>query len=139
MVQQAKLPEAVYGCANSFCAEQTSYPPDMLYWWAGSEHGYPPGFYCRESEGCQDQLLFAYYGDRTDATSDPDGMVGPTLKEELARRDAAPDMLEALLRMMDRDGCLSTCAHDPPYRESHTLRCDKMRAAIAKAKHKEDA
>ena len=70
--------------------KNTSYPPDMLYWWGGAG----PGFYCRESDGCLDQILDAYYVLRTDGTDDPDGMVGPTLKEELARRDAAPEMLE---------------------------------------------
>ena len=82
MVQQATLPEAVYGCANNFCAEQTSYPPHMLYWWAGAG----PGFYCREAEGCLPQLLDAYYGDRDDEPGDPDGMMGPSLAFEIQRR-----------------------------------------------------
>ena len=84
MVHKATLPEAVYGCANDFCAEQTSYPPNMLYWWRGAG----PGFYCRESEGCLPQLLDAYYGDRDDATfgGDPDGMMGPSLAFEIQRR-----------------------------------------------------
>ena len=65
MVQKATLPEAVYPCANISCAVEVSWPPDMLFWWAGSD-GAPAGFYCGEGE-------------------DPDDL-GPTLKEELARR-----------------------------------------------------
>ena len=74
-VRNAELPEAVYGCANGFCAVESSYPADMLWWWAGDDD-HPAGFYCRESEGCLDTMRI----------DDPDGMIGPTLQEEMQRR-----------------------------------------------------
>ena len=34
MVQKATLPEALYACADTDCAAEVSWPPNMLYWWA---------------------------------------------------------------------------------------------------------
>ena len=85
-VKNAELPEAVYGCATRLCAVEVSYPADMLWWWTGSGD-HPAGFYCRESEGCLDTMRVEYYGERADhAFEDPDGMIGPTLQEEMQRR-----------------------------------------------------
>ena len=48
-IQDAPLPAAIYGCANEACADENSYPPDMLFWFPGHEDiGYEPGFYCEE-------------------------------------------------------------------------------------------
>ena len=52
MVQKATLPEAVYACANTSCAAEVSYPPDMLYWWAGSA-----GFLLLGSTAIEDEDL----------------------------------------------------------------------------------
>ena len=30
--ETARLPSAVYGCANEFCAETVCYPPEMIFW-----------------------------------------------------------------------------------------------------------
>ena len=40
---KADAPQAVYGCAFRGCAEQVSYPPDMLIWHGGEDNS---GFYC---------------------------------------------------------------------------------------------
>ena len=67
MVQKAMLPEAVYPCADPDCATEVSFPPDMLYWWAGSA-GLAAGFYCQE------------------VWEDSDDSRGPSLAEEMDRR-----------------------------------------------------
>ena len=43
----ADIPTAVYGCGFECCAEDVSYPADMLFWHDGGE-GAPAGFYCSE-------------------------------------------------------------------------------------------
>ena len=70
MVQKGTLPEAVYPCANTNCAVEVSWPPDLLYWWAGST-GAPAGFYC--GFDCIEEIL------------DPDDL-GPSLATEIQRR-----------------------------------------------------
>ena len=48
-IQDAPLPAALYGCANEACADETSYPPDMLFWFPGHEDiDYDPGFFCED-------------------------------------------------------------------------------------------
>lgn len=59
-------PAAVYGCGFSHCAEEMTYPPEMLFWFPGATNGtihelsnianviIAPGFYC---EGCIDQTI----------------------------------------------------------------------------------
>ena len=48
-IQDATLPNALYGCANEACADVNSYPPDMLFWFSGHEDiDYEPGFYCED-------------------------------------------------------------------------------------------
>ena len=86
-VKAAQLPEAVYGCASAFCAPEVSYPADMLWFWAGSE-GHPAGFYCKESDACLPTIRNDYYEERLEGTwdEDPDGLIGPTLAEEMERR-----------------------------------------------------
>ena len=34
-MKQAAAPSPVYGCADQCCAEEVSYPADMLFWWSG--------------------------------------------------------------------------------------------------------
>ena len=42
---KADVPEAVYGCKLPSCAEEVSYPAEMLYWHGGSNL-IAAGFYC---------------------------------------------------------------------------------------------
>ena len=86
-VKTAELPAPVYGCAQEYCAAEVSYGPNMLRWWAGSPD-HPAGFYCMESE-CLSEAVVGYYGPDHDMLDDPDGMVGPTLQEEIERRRRA--------------------------------------------------
>ena len=41
----ADIPTALYGCGFEYCAEDVSYPPDMLFWHHGG-NGVGAGFYC---------------------------------------------------------------------------------------------
>ena len=63
-------PSAIYGCKFIGCAEQVSYPPEMLSWFPGLTDGaihensqiakvvVEPGFYC---EFCIEQTIAEYF------------------------------------------------------------------------------
>ena len=69
-VMDAELPQPVYGCAHEGCAEEVSYPPDMLRWYEGGE--VEAGFYC---ESCIDNMLVGW-----------DRRYRPSLQAEIERR-----------------------------------------------------
>lgn len=95
---ESPLPEPLYGCADADCAASVSYPADMLRWFGGTDRAgwnYLPGWYCTEL--CADDISWAlsdHYGLEFPLHSlpgmpeDADGLVGPTLAEEMARRTA---------------------------------------------------
>ena len=55
----AKIPGAFYGCADTVCAAEVSFPSDALTWFNGSKDpdeegpGISSGFYCYD---CEDAL-----------------------------------------------------------------------------------
>ena len=57
-----RIPQANFSCANDWCAEQTSFPADMLYWWDGGD-GMDRGFYCQEG-GCMDGIFISEWEGR---------------------------------------------------------------------------
>ena len=69
--EAAPFPEAVYGCADSGCAEEMSYPPEMIYWVDAYIEGSTgdSGWYC---ENCLDNNGYPTRG--------------PSLLDELKRR-----------------------------------------------------
>ena len=87
----AKLPDAVYGCAEEMCATEVSYPPEMIAYYAGNDL-VKAGWYCRD--GCLDQ----YLADGTINEAD----VGPDLRDEIIRRENAT--FELASRMSRQDG-----------------------------------
>ena len=53
-IQDAPLPNALYACANEQCADENSYPPDMLIWFPGHEDvDSDPGFFCEDCFGTE--------------------------------------------------------------------------------------
>ena len=75
--ENAPLPRPVYGCSNSYCAEEVSYPADMLIWWDGNEKlAFKPGWYCTS---CLDQDMGYEYCERKNE-------LGVPLSEEIERR-----------------------------------------------------
>lgn len=42
---QRPVPWMGWSCRSEPCAEEHSYPSEMLYWWAGSDE-WPAGWYC---------------------------------------------------------------------------------------------
>ena len=81
----AKLPAALYGCANEDCAAEVSHYPRDLRWWRGCEV-YPPGFYCDEGANCLDAAVNDFYSDVDGMIEDASHMVGPTLEYVLEKR-----------------------------------------------------
>ena len=79
-IEDVSLPHELYSCScdNCGCAEEQSFPADMLRYWAGSEH-HREGFYCIEA--CLDDACFDYMPE-----GDPETKTGTLLSEEIARR-----------------------------------------------------
>ena len=87
--ETAPVPIALYECSKEGCGEQQTYEPDMLRWWAGTMDN-PAGWYC---DGCLSYIcqvtrleLYQEDEDDQDILDLVEGMRGPTLYEELARR-----------------------------------------------------
>ena len=92
--QISKLPRAMYGCAGASCAEEVSYPADLLAYYDGRPILLPdieegeddayvpddqlpnPGWYCTEGCWTSDLALYRLV---------PSEM-GPTLELEIERR-----------------------------------------------------
>ena len=68
MWELAPLPSPSFPCGHQVCAEEASYPPDMLYWFDGNETELS-GWYC---EFCLSEMV-------------AEG--GQSLASELARRE----------------------------------------------------
>ena len=86
------LSDPLYGCADEGCAQEVSYPSEMLQFWSGiggmeAEAPIEAGFYC---EGCLDHFAA------------PDEETGPSLDKALAAAEEDVDLQEALARVRDR-------------------------------------
>ena len=72
----SKIPEPVYPCAVEGCAEEHSFPPNMLRYWKPKVDSMPADFYC---EFCYEELV--WWDD------DPKDDRGPTLEEVIKERE----------------------------------------------------
>lgn len=122
--ETALLPLPNYGCAVLRCQEEVTYDADMLSWWQGGP-SYPAGWYC---DGCWDEAATNWVSQYED-NRDPSTPEAPSLAEEIARRDAAPDMEAALVGMLR-----SFERSDTGMYPDERMACNDARAAIAKAK-----
>ena len=88
-VEQAELPSAIYPCADDRCAEEVSYPPELLAYYDGRPievegEGYfvdeellpTAGWYCTETCWSDGDVLWHLYPEH----------LGPSLESELDRR-----------------------------------------------------
>ena len=122
--ETAPLPEPNYGCADMLCREGFTYDANTLAWWPGGP-SYPPGWYC---DGCIDEAGYEMVAQCSGYCEPPRFSELPALSEELERRDAAPEMLDAL------EAIDAACYLWPGGELLSPVLLVPMRAAIAKAR-----
>ena len=84
------LPRTNFSCTDRRCAEEVSYPADMMYWWPGRD-GYPAGWYC---EYCMEEMAppGVEWGDFTDLDKYLTGQADNLSAIQLVRRgQTAPE------------------------------------------------